>query len=208
LRFWTAPNQPGPHNLTVTAYDSGKLIARKRVQVKVLPPLGRTLDVEYEAPPEVRLGGTVGEAKTAVDELWRENPHTGPTCTKIVCQARSESCRITWASPPGNLGDAPGRDLSWASKVTFWARGHRGGERIRASVGAEEAGRFASTLPVTVALDPISGRGLLDLSTEWSPFTIPLHGNLSNLPVLFDVLVPPGTGGPVIFYLDDIAYVQ
>ena len=46
------------------------------------------------------------------------------------------------------------------------------------------------------------------LTTEWRQYSIPLNGNLTNLPVLFDVLIPPAGGAPVIIYLDDIHYEQ
>ena len=201
--FWIAPAKPGAYTLYVTAFDGNSTIAGGRVTVHVRAAR-RTFNVEYEAPPQVTLGGLLSERKTLLDQVWRENPHTQPSCTRIVCEAQTQACRITWATPPGNFGEAPGRDLSWAKRLTFWARGHYGLEEIWASVGADPVGNFPSTFPLTP--DPKSGEGMLKLTAEWKQYTIPLSGDLTNLPVLFDVLIPPAGGAPVIIYLDDIVY--
>jgi hypothetical protein len=117
------------------------------------------------------------------------------------------------AGVPHYLGDAARklrrrarRNLSWAKRLTFWARGHYGLEEIWASAGADAVGHFPSTFPLTP--DPKSGEGMLKLTAEWKQYTIPLSGNLTNLPVLFDVLIPPAGGAPVIIYLDDIVYEE
>jgi hypothetical protein len=204
--LWMAPSEPGTYLLSVGVLDGESTIARGQASVTVRSGARRKLNVEYEAPPEVTWGGAFSERKTILDQLWRENPHTPDTCTRIVCEALTESCRITWASPPGNFGEAPGHDLSWASKLTFWARGHYGVEEIWASAGADPVGQFPSTLSLTP--DPKSGRGMLKLTSDWRQYTIPVPANLTNLPVLFDVLIPPAGGAPVIIYLDDINYEQ
>ena len=208
LRFWTAPSAPGVHRVTVVAYDKQVEITRKTVTVTVRPPSGRTLDVQFAAPPAVTQGGTIQDNKVALDEQWKENTHSGRSCSRIVCQAGNESCRVTWSAPPGNFGQERGLDLSWAKTLSFWARGHRGGEHIRVWTGAEREFQYPSTLAPLLAKDPVSGRESLDLTTDWRQFTIPLKGDLSNLPVLFDVLALPAGGAPVILYLDDIFYAQ
>jgi hypothetical protein len=202
--FWVAPAQPGSYTLSVTALDGETPIAAERITVRVRSAERQKLNVEYEAPPQVILGGLLSEKKTLLDQVWHENPHTLPSCTRIVCEALTEGCRITWATPPGNFGDAPGKNLSWAKRLTFWARGHYGLEEIWASAGADPAGRFPSTLSLTP--DPKSGQGMLKLTVYWKQYSIPLSGDLSNLSVLFDVLIPPAGGAPVIIYLDDIVY--
>jgi len=204
--IWTAPQEAGAYQIAVVAMDGQRTVAREVAVVNVRGAATKTMNVEYEAPPMVTLGGTFSERKTLLDELWTENPHSAPTCTRIVCEALSESCRITWSSPPGNFGESQGRDLSWARRLTFWARGHYGVEEIWASVGADPVGQFPSTLPLFP--DPKSGNGMTRLTTEWRQYSIPLNGNLTNLPVLFDVLIPPAGGAPVIIYLDDIHYEQ
>jgi hypothetical protein len=204
--LWTAPSEPGTYVLSVVALDGDSTLALAQTSVTVRSGTRQKLNVEYEAPPQVTLGGAFSERKTILDELWRENPHTPDTCTRIVCEALTESCRITWASPPGNFGESLGHDLSWATKLTFWARGHYGVEEIWASAGADPVGQFPSTLRLIP--DPKSGRGMLKLTSDWRQYTIPLSGDLTNLPVLFDVLIPPAGGAPVIIYLDDINYEQ
>ncbi len=219
VRFWTAPDAPGVYTLQVHAFEGGQELAQGTVTVTVSAPPQRELGVEFQTSPTITTGyldsqdttsgGNLAEFKVGLKEQWEENPHSGPTCTKITCQAGDQYCGITWAYPPNNIrGQEMGLDLSWAEEVKFWARGHRGGEKIRISVGAEPVNPHPSTLPITLARNPGSGSDLLELGIDWRQFTIHLTGDRSNVPVLFEVLVPAPGGRPLTFYLDDILYVK
>src|SRR5262249_49398642 len=69
---WTAPPEPGRYLLSVVALDGESALASGQITVTVRNAVGRRLNVEYEAPPQVTLGGSFSERKTLLDELWRE----------------------------------------------------------------------------------------------------------------------------------------
>ena len=59
-------------------------------------------------------------------------PHAGRTCIKFGYQAQGGGgwAGIFWQNPANNWGSRPGAgyDLSRYKKLTFWARGEKGGE--------------------------------------------------------------------------------
>jgi len=81
-------------------------------------------------------------AVTSMDEGWTDNPHSGATCIRCTFEARGSNwggwyfmngiLRDNDAAPRENWGDEPGAgfDLRGATKLTFWARGEKGGERV------------------------------------------------------------------------------
>ena len=107
---------------------------------------------------------------------------------------------VVWQSPAGDWGDKPGGwNLTGAKRLTFWARGARGGEIVTFEFGIiDRAKKFADT-----------GRGKLDkvqLSDQWQPYAIELTGqDLTRIKTGF-AWVLAGQGRPVTFYLDDIRF--
>ncbi len=74
------------------------------------------------------------------DDSWTENPHSKPTSIKITYSAASSQgegwAGIYWQYPSENWGDKPeGRDSTGATKLTFWARGEKGGEKAKFKAG-------------------------------------------------------------------------
>lgn len=133
------------------------------------------------------------------------NPHSGSTCVQIVYTNKAtQGARwsgIYWQNPPNNWGTRPGGyDLTGAKKVTFWARGEKGGERIEEFKIGGITGEYADS--------DVAGIGPVVLTTEWQQFTIDLEGkDLSSISGGFcwatnlDVNPEGAT-----FYLDDIRY--
>ncbi|MBI4432906.1 MAG: hypothetical protein HY592_05450, partial [Candidatus Omnitrophica bacterium] len=77
--------------------------------------------------------GDYGDIK--VNDSAMDNPHGGSTALKVTyTNAATQGARwagIYWQNPPNNWGTRPGGyDLTGAKKLTFWARGEKGGERI------------------------------------------------------------------------------
>ena len=140
-----------------------------------------------------------------IDTACFSNPHRGTTCIKVTySNAASQGARWTgmyWQSPANNWGDKKGGfDLTGANKLTFWARGEKGGERIEEF----KLGGITGLYPDS----DIAGIGPVMLTQEWKQYEIDLSGKdisyisggfcwSSNLDVN-----PDG----VIFYLDDIKY--
>jgi len=141
----------------------------------------------------------------SVDQSSFDNPHSGTTCIKIVYKNdASQGARwggVYWQNPANNWGDRKGGfDLTGASKVSFWAKGENGGERIEEF----KLGGIGGLYPDS----DVAGVGPVLLTTEWEKFEIDLRGkDLSYVSGGFgwstNLDVNPNG---VTFYLDDIRY--
>ena len=77
--------------------------------------------------------GDYGDLK--INEKNTDNPYSGSSSIEVTYNGRaSQGARwagIYWQNPPNNWGTRPGGyDLTGSKKLTFWARGQNGGERI------------------------------------------------------------------------------
>ncbi|MBF0253668.1 MAG: hypothetical protein HQL11_00865 [Candidatus Omnitrophica bacterium] len=138
-------------------------------------------------------------------QSWNDNPHSGTSCIRIVYSAEATEgaqwAGIYWQNPDGNWGARDqGFNLEGASRLVFWARGEKGGERIdKFRVGGIQ-GRFSDST--------IAGFGPVALTTEWTRYEIDLTGkDLSSIIGGF-MLVAKGQKNPEGFtiYLDDISF--
>ena len=147
--------------------------------------------------------GDFGDIK--MNDKFMDNPHSGTTSLQIVYTNKATQgarwAGIYWQNPPNNWGTRPGGyDLSGAKKLSFWARGEKGGERIEEFKIGGITGEYADS--------DVAGIGPVVLTTEWQQFTIDLEGkDLSSISGGFcwatnlDVNPDGAT-----FYLDDIKY--
>ena len=104
-----------------------------------------------------------------------------------------------WQNPPGDWGDrAGGYDLSGAKKLSFWARGERGGEKVKFGVGLigddkpyRDSTRIDAEFPLT---------------QDWKQYEFKLAGrDLSQIKSgFFWTLAAQGEN--VVFYLDNIQF--
>lgn len=140
------------------------------------------------------------------------NPHSKPTCYKVSFIG---SCDDNWAgvywtntadNRGANWGQYPGINLSSSgyTKITFWARGERGGEVVEFGFGGidfitiDTKFRFKDSTPKTELY--------INMTKNWRQFTIDLKNkDLSSVIGGFYwssncYLNPSG----LIFYLDDI----
>ena len=150
--------------------------------------------------------GYMGDySDVSIDTSSFDNPHSGTTCIKIVySNAASQGARwagVYWQNPANNWGDRKGGfDLTGATKLTFWARGEKGGERIEEF----KLGGITGTYPDS----DIAGIGPVLLTQEWKEYQIDLRGkDMSYISGGFcwstNLDVNPDG---VTFYLDDIRY--
>ena len=140
-----------------------------------------------------------------VNEKYTTNPHSGGTCVQVIYGPKaSQGARwagIYWQNPPNNWGTRPGGyDLTGARKVTFWARGEKGGERIEEFKIGGITGEYADS--------DVASVGPVVLTKDWQQFTIDLEGkDLSSISGGFcwasNLEVNPQGA---TFYLDDIKY--
>jgi hypothetical protein len=86
---------------------------------------------------------------------------------------------VYWQHPENNWGNIEGGiDLSWANKLSFWAKGEKGGEKIRFFVGG--IGTKHNSHPDS--LRPEVSTGYIQLTDSWRQYTINLLGqNLSRV---------------------------
>lgn len=136
---------------------------------------------------------------------WQSNPHSGKTCIKFVLNdKRSQGAGwagIYWQAQANNWGTMnKSFNLAGAKKLTFWARGETGKERIAefkvGGITGEYSDSDSNMIPDT------------DLTTEWVKYTIPLDGlDLSKINGLFcwSVSLDANPQG-VTFYLDDVVF--
>jgi len=119
--------------------------------------------------------------------------------------------------PEQNWGDAEdaGLDLRGARRLTFWARGRDGGERVEffcGGVGWSVDYRGRSVAPEAAHPDslPKVSTGFIRLSREWRKYSIDLSGvDMSYVLGGFGWVVDGYRNrgrNEVVFYVDDIAY--
>jgi hypothetical protein len=147
--------------------------------------------------------GDYGDIK--FDGSWKNDPYLGDTCVMIIYSGKATQgarwAGIYWQNPANNWGTADaGFDLSKATKVTFWARGEKGGERIEEFKAGGIMGEYSDSDSASI--------GPVILNKEWTQYTIDLKGK--DLSYIIGGFVwatnidvnPEGA----TFYLDEIKY--
>jgi len=141
--------------------------------------------------------GDTGNIKMTDDDT--SNPHSGKTDLKVQYTDGKGWGGVVWQSPANDWGKQPGGlDLTGAKKLTFWARGEKGGEKVSFSFGILDKADY-----------PDSAKGEIkdqELSKEWKQYTIDLKDkDLKQIKTGF-VWIVGAKGDPITFYLDDIKY--
>src|SRR5262245_34755720 len=86
---------------------------------------------DTSSSPYVPSGWMGNQASIGLDANCAASPHSGATCMKLEYRAANQWGGIIWQDPPSDWGDKPGgHDLTGAGKLTFWARGEAGGEKV------------------------------------------------------------------------------
>jgi hypothetical protein len=115
--------------------------------------------------------GDYGDIK--FDGTHKEDPYLGTTCIKVIYSGQgTQGARwagIFWQNPANNWGSIDkGFDLSKATKLTFWARGEKGGERIEEFKVGGIMGEYSDS--DSASISPVI------LTPEWMQYTIDLKG--------------------------------
>ena len=140
--------------------------------------------------------GNTGALK--VEDGCAEKPRSGSACMKISYTANDNWAGIMWQSPANDWGKADGGfNLSAANTLVFWARGEKGGEKVKFFCGGLKDCAFPDTGKSEVEVE---------LKKGWTRYRIALDGqDLSRMKTGFAFTL----GGPAkTFYLDDIEYVK
>ncbi len=135
----------------------------------------------------------------------RENPYSRRTCIRINYSAKRKQgagwAGIYWQGPANNWGNIPGGyDLTGAEKLSFYARGEKGGEVITEFKMGGIQGEFSDSTSASI--------GPVVLTPEWEKYTIDLKNeDLSHVIGGFAFVVsemenPDGA----VFCIDEIKY--
>jgi len=147
--------------------------------------------------------GDYGDIKFT--ENNKDNPYSGKTTIKFGYTAEGKQganwAGIYWQWPPNNWGEKNGGyDLTGATKLTFWARGEKGGEQIMEFKIGGLTGTYSDSDSASI--------GPVELTTEWQQFEIDLTDlDMSYISggfawVTNAMACPDGA----VFFLDDIQY--
>jgi hypothetical protein len=144
--------------------------------------------------------GDWGDLK--INENYKDNPKSGSSCIKIEYSAvRSQGqgwAGIYWQNPANNWGNVKGGyDLRGATRITFYARGEKGGELCEFKIGGirGEYSDSATTGPIV-------------LTQNWKKYTIDLKDlDLSYISGGFCwVITANDNPNGAVIYLDEIVY--
>ncbi|MEM1110172.1 MAG: glycoside hydrolase family 2 TIM barrel-domain containing protein [Planctomycetota bacterium] len=144
--------------------------------------------------------GYMGDAQAiTIDEASTDRPHAGATCLKATFANPGGWGGVVWQSPANDWGEKPGGfDLSGATRLSFWARGSTGGEKVKIGFGI--LGRDAKFY------DTAKSEREFTLTRQWKQFSFDLAGkDLACIKSGFYWVVA-GQGKPLTFYFDDIVF--
>lgn len=115
--------------------------------------------------------GDYGDLK--LDDGNREKPLHGATSIKWTYDAQAHQganwTGCYWQHPANNWGTTPGGfDLTGFKRLTFWARGAKGGEQIAEFKVGGITGEFGDTDGASI--------GPVVLTKDWKKYTIDLSG--------------------------------
>ncbi|KPK97001.1 MAG: hypothetical protein AMJ95_11445 [Omnitrophica WOR_2 bacterium SM23_72] len=147
--------------------------------------------------------GDYGDIK--LNDQVAQKPQSGTTCMQFSYTAKKAQGQgwagVYWQNPANNWGTKKGGfDLTGMNKVTFWARGEKGGEAIQKFMVGGITGTYADTANIEI--------GPIELTSTWKEYTINITGkDLSYISggfgwVTTADLNPDGC----TFYLDNIKY--
>ncbi len=149
--------------------------------------------------------GELGTKYIQLFEACKENPHSVPICIKIVYKPGPKGWGgIYWQNKADNWGDFKGEDFSRAryKKITFWARGEKGGEVVEFKAGGINAPgkKYRDSFEVIL--------GKVVLESNWRRYTLNLEGKDLSSVIGGFCWVASGSSNPdgLTFYLDDIYY--
>lgn len=158
----------------------------------------------------------------AMDEAWTNDPHSGLSCIRCefksrksnwggwfflngALPAKAKNSQLNWGEVPG-----AGHNLKGATRLTFWARGEKGGEKVRFfSLGiGRNPNSGAPNAPHPDSARQVSSP-YVTLSTEWKQYSFKLQGlDMTNVLLGFawQTKSTINRQKDVVFYLDDIAF--
>lgn len=141
-----------------------------------------------------------------LDDAWGQNCQSGETCIKVnydvACSRQSQKwAGIYWLNPANNWGRRKGGfNLTGAQKLTFWARGEKGGEQIQEFTVGGISGNYPDS--------DMAVLGPVILSNEWREYVVDLRGkDLSYISGGFAWSTSEEVNAEsCVFYIDEIRF--
>ena len=149
--------------------------------------------------------GDYGDVR--VEDGSTTDPADGKTCIKITYSAKGTQgagwTGVFWQHPSNNWGEkAGGYDLSAYKRLTFWARGDQGGEKIAEFKMGGITGEHGDSDSNSI--------GPITLTKDWKKYTIDLSDkNLSHIigGFAWSASRDDNPNG-FVAYLDEVRYEQ
>ena len=192
---YVTDNQGNAATATTTIVSKRKIVQRPLRRM----PLPLSLYSEKRPDSDYSPSGVMGGNAGAIRMTWDHatNPHSGATCLRIQAPANAWS-GVNWQHPPNDWGErAGGYDATGAKKLTFWARGATGGEKITFAIGGIG--------PEANYPDSVHRKLDLTLTPKWTAYSIDLTGaDLTRIKTGFHWSA--SATSPIEFFLDDIRY--
>ena len=201
-----APDGGGTYRLYTYVYDGqgGAALASATFKVDgpALPPKPRQAKLPAaiaggEAEPMWSASGYMGDTGSIqMEAASTDQPKVGKTCLKVSFTKDKGWGGVVWQSPANDWGEKPGGfNLVGAKALKFWARGAKGGEKIKFGFGIIGNDKpFGDTAKIEREVA---------LTTEWQEVSIDVTGrDLARIKTGF-MWVAGAQGQPFAFYVDD-----
>ncbi|HAZ65060.1 MAG TPA: hypothetical protein DCZ72_15825 [Armatimonadetes bacterium] len=134
-----------------------------------------------------------------LDPASTDAPHGGTHCLRVDYRAVGGWAGVVWQDPANDWRgeQAGGWDLRGARRLSFWARGAAGGERLTVRFGLTQTGDYR---------DSAQGELAVTLTDAWQQFSLDVADlDLSRVKTGF-CLVIADAPGPLTVYLDDVVW--
>jgi outer membrane protein OmpA-like peptidoglycan-associated protein len=172
------------------------------------PPVFKAFPVYTDRSPRhthYAPSGYMGDSDLTMSGSYTETPHGQGPCLRVAYKGSGPKgwAGIYWQDPANNWGDVPGRagfDLRGATKLTFWARGENGGEKVHEFRIGGIVGQYPDS--------DVASMTNVRLGKEWKKYTIDLtKKDLRHIIGGFGFFVNKAESpGGMVFYMDDIIY--
>ena len=204
------PDEGGKYRVFAHVHDGRGAAATANLPINVRGPKPEThaaraklhLRLAGEGAPAGGYipSGYMGTADAVrIDENWDRDPKAGESCWRVHYDRSTGWAGVVWQHPENDWGEVDGGfALGEAEALTFWARGERGGEKVKFGfglLGRDKAFYDTDRAEIEVAL-----------TREWKRYRIPVADKAMDRIKTGFYWVLASDGAAVTFYLDDVMY--
>ncbi|MBN1294951.1 MAG: PKD domain-containing protein, partial [Candidatus Latescibacteria bacterium] len=177
--------------------------------ITVLPPDTIPVNAPFDISQYFYPSGWMGDVDSIeFDDAYSSDIRTGDSDGKYIkidyAFGTNGWAGIYWQHPENNWGDTTGVKIIGATKVTFWARGQTGGEKVQFKAGGIDnaSKKYKDSFSADL--------GYITFSDQWTFYEIDLSSyDLLNVIGGFMWVSNSGNNpgeSDITFYLDEIRY--